>query len=86
MNGLFHGYGIYRWADGHVYYGEFKQGKKDGHGYMRLANGDYYCGKYKNDKKWGEGVSQENGQLYRDKFEEGNLISRSELPKVVKHK
>ena len=53
---------------------------------MRLPNGDYYCGEWKNEMLWGEGVSQENGQLYRDKFEEGNLISRSELPKVVKHK
>jgi hypothetical protein len=53
---------------------------------MRLANDDFYCGEYKNDIPWGEGVSQENGQLYRDKFEEGKLISRSELPKVVKQK
>jgi hypothetical protein len=24
MNGCKHGYGIYRWADGRVYYGEHK--------------------------------------------------------------
>jgi hypothetical protein len=86
MNGDKHGYGIYRWADGRVYYGEWKKNKSEGHGYMRWPNGDYFCGEWKNKMKWGEGVSQKNGQLHRDKFEEGKLISRSKLPKVVEQK
>ena len=61
MNGDFHGCGIYRWADGRVYYGEHKQFKNEGHGYMRWPNGDFYCGEWKNHMKWGEGVSQKNG-------------------------
>ena len=61
MNDLKHGYGIYRWADGSVYYGEYKENKRDGQGYQRWANGDEYCGEYKNDMQHGEGVKQENG-------------------------
>jgi hypothetical protein len=86
MNGDNHGYGIMRSADGDVYYGEWKKNKREGHGYFKWAAGDYYCGEYKNNNPWGEGVSQENGQLYKIKFEEVKVISRSELPKVVKQK
>ena len=86
MNGDKHGYGIYRWANGDVYCGEWKQDKIDGKGYNRLPNGDFYYGECKNDIPWGEVVSQKNGQLHRDKFEEGKLISRSKLPKVVEQK
>ena len=53
---------------------------------MRLPNGDYYCGERKNHMKWGEGVLQEKGKLLIVKFEEGKLISRSKLPKVVEQK
>jgi 1-phosphatidylinositol-4-phosphate 5-kinase len=48
MNDLKHGYGIYRWADGGVYYGEWKENMKDGQGYKRWADGDEYCGEYMN--------------------------------------
>ena len=86
MNGVKHGYGISRWADGEVYYGEYKQHNQEGQGHYKWANGNEYCGECKNGMQWGEGVIKENGQLYRDKFEEGKLINRSELPKVVKQK
>jgi hypothetical protein len=59
---------------------------KDGRGYQRWPNGDEYCGEYKNHKQHGEGVKQENGQLYRVKYDEGTIISRSELAKDVDQK
>ena len=86
MNGLLHGYGIYRWANGDVYYGEFKQNYHDGQGYKRWADGDEYCGEYKNHMKHGEGVKLENWQLYRVKYEKDTIISRSELAKDVDQK
>ena len=79
MNGNKHGYGIYRWADGNVYYGEYKQNYREGQGYYKQPNGDEYCGEWKNHKKWGEGVIKENGQLYRDKYEADIRISRSKI-------
>ena len=86
MNGDTHGYGIYRWADGSVYYGERKQNNKDGQGYQRWANGIEYNGEWKNDMQHGEGVLKENGQLYSIKNDEGKLISYSELAKDVDQK
>jgi 1-phosphatidylinositol-4-phosphate 5-kinase len=71
-----HGYGIYRWADGRVYYGELKYDKSDGKGYLRSADGDEYWGEYKKGMLWGEGVTQEKGVLYRDKYEKGKRMSR----------
>ena len=79
MNDLCHGYGIFRWADGSVYYGEWKENISEGQGPYKWADGDEYCGEWKNNKKWGEGVKKENGQLYRDKYEAGNRISRSKI-------
>ena len=46
-----HGYGICRWADGGVYYGQWKEGNKDGQGYERQADGIEYWGEFKNDMK-----------------------------------
>jgi hypothetical protein len=34
----------------------------------------------------GEGIQQENGKLYRVKYDEGTIISRSELAKDVDQK
>ena len=86
MNGDKHGYGIYRWASGSVYYGEHKQNKQDGQGYKRWGNGTEYCGEYKNDMRHGDGIQQENEKLYSVKHDEGKLISYSELAKDVDQK
>jgi hypothetical protein len=69
MNNRRHGYGIYRWADGGVYYGEFKENNQEGQGYQRWPSGTEYYGEWKNDMQWGEGVSQTNGKLERVKIE-----------------
>ena len=51
MKGDSHGYGIYRWPDGPVYYGQWKQDKRDGYGYDRNVDGIEYYGQYKDEKK-----------------------------------
>jgi hypothetical protein len=61
MNGAFHGYGIYRWADGRVYYGEWKEDKHDGYGYTKYPDGKEYFGPWKNHTTWGDAVQYENG-------------------------
>jgi hypothetical protein len=86
MNGEKHGYGIYWWADGRVYFGELKRDKRDGQGCMRWLNGDEYYGEFKNDMQWGEGVSQENGQLNRVRYEKDKLISKRKISKIVEQK
>ena len=86
MSGVKHGYGIKRWCEGSLYYGEYKKNNIDGHGHLRWANGYEYCGEWENNKQQGEGVKQEEGQLYIVKYEEGKLQSKSKLPKVDEQK
>jgi hypothetical protein len=86
LNGLKHGYGIYRWANGDVYCGEWKENNQDGQGYKRWADGEEYCGEWKNHMQHGEGILQKNGKLYSVKHDEGKLISYSELAKDVDQK
>ena len=63
MNGGKHGYGIFRWADGDVYFGEWKKNKREGHGYMRYVDGGEYCGEWKNGEQWREEANEEKQQL-----------------------
>jgi hypothetical protein len=56
-----HGYGIYRWPDGGVYYGQWKEDKKDGYGYKKSTDGTEYYGQWKNNKLHGDAVQIENG-------------------------
>jgi hypothetical protein len=51
MKGEKQGYGIYRWPDGRVYYGQWKEDKFDGYGYFKDANGIEYYGPWKNSKR-----------------------------------
>jgi hypothetical protein len=49
------GYGTYKYSDGSVYVGQFKDGKANGYGTCYYANGDKYVGYWKNHKAEGEG-------------------------------
>ena len=51
INGIFHGNGFMKYANGDVYEGEWKDDERFGKGIMRYANGDVYEGEWKNDKK-----------------------------------
>jgi hypothetical protein len=40
------GKGVYLWANGNVYTGDFKDDKSDGHGVYHSIDGDSYEGDY----------------------------------------
>ena len=50
------GFGIYRYKEGDIYEGGFREGKKQGFGRAYFADGDSYVGNYENDKMCGRGV------------------------------
>lgn len=46
-----HGYGVYTWADGRQYAGNWKNGKQHGEGVYRLANGTEKNGLWEDGKR-----------------------------------
>ena len=49
------GYGVYTWADGMIYEGEFKDDKKNGHGIFTWADGSKFKGQFFNGEIKGQG-------------------------------
>ena len=49
------GEGLYTWADGRRYQGQYVQDKKHGRGKYTWANGRSYDGEWKDGKQHGEG-------------------------------
>ena len=49
------GKGVFIWADGRKYEGEYKNDKKEGFGEFEWVNGKKYRGYWKNGKQDGEG-------------------------------
>ena len=63
-----------------VYYGEFKDGKKDGKGEMLYANGTIYIGDFKDDKRNGQGVYVfVNGHKYVGEFKDNKIYGDGEM-------
>ena len=54
--GQMHGRGVYWYADGKVYEGDWKDDKRHGRGVCRYASGNLYDGDYKDDKRHGGGM------------------------------
>ncbi len=48
INNQIEGYGIHKWADGTVYYGEWKENTQDGYGYKIYPDGTERFGQWKN--------------------------------------
>ena len=60
-----YGRGVYNYASGDVYVGEWKGDKLDGCGVYNYASGDVYIGEWKGDKLDGRGVyNYANGGVY----------------------
>jgi hypothetical protein len=55
-NGLFEGWGEYRYKNGDVYEGSFRSDMKQGRGNLLSINGDKYYGEYRDDRKSGTGT------------------------------
>ena len=50
------GRGIYRWHDGSIYEGDYRNDMRHGEGRFLWANGETYIGEYRNDERTGKGV------------------------------
>lgn len=50
-----HGHGVYTWADGRRYEGQYEMDKKHGFGVYRWADGRVYEGNWYNGKQHGQG-------------------------------
>ena len=75
--GQMHGRGVYRYADGSVYEGDFKDGKKHGLGMDRYADGAVYEGDWKDDKMHGRGVCRyPSGEVYEGDYKDGKKHGR----------
>ena len=71
-NGLYHGYGVYKLANGNVYEGHWINGEKSGHGIFKWANGDVYEGGWSEDKRSGHGLEKwRTGGQYEGDFRNG---------------
>ena len=67
------GFGVYQWANGDRYEGEWKECQKHGHGSDKFSNGDMYVGHYRNGVpdnfgyyRWKDGTCYE-GELKQGK-------------------
>jgi hypothetical protein len=76
------GRGIYTWANGDRYDGQFKDGKKHGTGRINFTNGEKYTGNWIEDERTGRGVfTWPNGDRYEMSCSQisHDYISRSRL-------
>ena len=65
-------FGTYTYADGDIYVGEFKDGKRHGQGTYTFANGDKYVGEFKDGEEHGQGIyTFANGSKYVGEYKYG---------------
>jgi hypothetical protein len=79
------GKGYYRYPEGSIWVGEFKNGVPQGKGICYYANGDRYEGEWENNKPNGEGVMRFlNGRTYGAVWLNGSMVqeldSNEEIP------
>ena len=66
------GKGTYKYSDGGVYVGQWKDGKMNGQGTLKFKNGDVYIGQFKDDKHNGKGTYKfKNGDVYIGQWKDG---------------
>jgi hypothetical protein len=64
--------GVYSWADGREYNGNWKENKMHGYGVFKWPDGRIYRGDYKEDKKHGKGsFTWPDGKCYDGDWHEG---------------
>lgn len=64
-----HGHGVFKYANGNVYDGEWINGKQCGHGVFNFTNGQVYDGEFKNGVRFGYGVyTWKSGDKYEGEW------------------
>lgn len=74
VEGAYNGCGVEDMADigGHVYQGQFLEGKRSGYGLMKYCNGDQYKGQWLGDETHGRGKhTYADGYSYEGQFKTG---------------
>ena len=96
---MLHGIGVYRWSDGKVYRGEYRNDKKEGFGIYSLHDGRQYEGWWLDGKQHGLGtmlyVDSKTGNIKakRGLWEDGKRIrwldsenSRGQIEEIVEYR
>ena len=79
METIINGYGIFRYADGEVYDGEFVNGIRSGYGTVYLKNGYIYKGYWENDTFNGYGVLYTIDKIYTGPWNNGEQDISGEI-------
>ena len=73
------GRGIYRWADGDVYEGEYKDDEMEGQGTFLYASGDIEVGFYKAGTDVGEGIKWTADGRSASQLQDGEAVKTISL-------
>jgi len=68
---LRHGRGVFTFANGSRYEGDFRDGKFDGRGVYTFADGDRYEGEVRDGRANGRGVATLHGDRYEGEWRDG---------------
>ncbi len=72
--GCYSGFGIYEWANGDRYEGNYISGERSGQGTLYFATGEKYVGNYANSKRNGYGTFYWlSGDYYIGNWKDGNM-------------
>lgn len=86
------GVGLYRWENGDLYFGEWKEGKRTGLGIYVWGRGSYFQGYFKSGCLSGEGISvftdgsQTIGEWVNDKFQDHQYCDIDRISKEIRDK
>ena len=79
-NGIRHGKGKQIYANGDIYEGGWKSGKREGFGVLKLINGEIYEGEFVKGLREGQGKQiYANGDVYEGKWKHGKRHGYGEL-------
>ena len=69
------GVGVYKWADGRTYIGEYQDDKKNGYGIYKWADGRLYLGSWVRGKQSGLGIYRTGDTAFKyGLWEDGKRI------------
>ena len=77
------GYGVFKWAHGSSYHGQWVDDNREGYGMYKYPNKDEYHGQWKNHVKNGEGVFKKaaSGEIKRAIWENNKRVKVLEIIK-----